>query len=77
MSLSVVKTSADDHKEEMLRLVENARKDIESGYITELILVASVTDEDGPPAYVGRAEFTDRWRMLGALEYAKNIIHKA
>ncbi len=76
MSLSVVKTTADIHKEEMLHLVDKAREDIESGQITEIVLVASFNDADGA-VYASRAEFKDRWRMLGALEYAKNAIHKA
>lgn len=55
------------------RLRELADK-VESGDVRE---VAVVADDQGERVFWGMANFDDRWRLLGALEYAKSKVHEA
>lgn len=45
----------------------------EEGSVTELLVVSNV-NEDGM-AFEKYGAWEDRWRMLGALEYAKSAVH--
>ena len=46
----------------------------ESGTVTELLVVSNV-NEDGM-AFEKYGAWEDRWRMLGALEYARSAVHE-
>lgn len=45
----------------------------EKGEITEILVV--LHDAAGS-CFESNVEFTDRWRLLGALEYAKAAVHE-
>ena len=47
---------------------------IERGDIIEWVMVAN---DRAREVYVSHCEFPDRWRMLGALEYARSELMKA
>ena len=47
---------------------------IERGDIIEWVMVANDRENQ---VYVNHCEFQDRWRMLGALEYARSELLKA
>lgn len=47
---------------------------VESGDITEFVFVARSTEENN---LIRCSSFEDRWRLLGALEYAKANIAQA
>lgn len=69
--ISLVKEEPDSRVIEILEeLLEQARR----GEINDLVVVASVKDADGPYFY-SFSEFKDRWRILGALEYAKSGVN--
>lgn len=46
---------------------------VESGEISEFVFVAN-DKADG--CFMSHGSFDDRWRILGALEYAKNSVHE-
>lgn len=71
--MKVVETNFDTLSVEILEIALDMAK---KGQIRDVVLVASIKDGDGP-GYYRAAEFQDRWRILGALEYAKDCIHQA
>ncbi len=46
----------------------------EAGSVTELVVVSNNMDDDGA-AFEKYGAWEDRWRILGALEYAKASVH--
>ena len=52
-------------------LLRGYADDVESGAITDFVFVAC-HGEDG--TFMRSSSFQDRWRMLGALEYAKSSV---
>ena len=46
------------------------------GEFLDVVVVGNVNDADGLGFYRA-AKFEDRWRLLGALEYAKDGVHRA
>lgn len=54
----------------VVELLERWLARAKSGELRSVVLVGDVIDGDGP-GYINAASFEDRWRMLGALEYAK------
>lgn len=60
-------------KEDADRMREYADK-LESGEITDVVIVMNNVGEN---CYERFGRWEDRWRMLGALEYAKTCIHEA
>lgn len=55
------------------RLRELADK-VENGDVREIAVVA---DDQGDHVFWGMANFDDRWRLLGALEFAKSKVFEA
>lgn len=45
----------------------------ERGEVNELVVVTN--DKEGN-CFASWGHFEDRWRLLGALEYAKNTVHR-
>ena len=45
----------------------------ENGEVTEMVCAAHLRTED---CYSSFGHFDDRWRLLGALEYAKSTVHE-
>lgn len=45
------------------------------GELLDVVIVGALNDADGP-GYYRNAAFQDRWRMLGALEYAKDGVNR-
>lgn len=58
-------------QEDLRNLLERA----ERGELRDIVVVASVVDEDGP-GYLCRTSFDDLWRLLGALAYAQAQVLK-
>jgi hypothetical protein len=57
---------------EFAQALRNFADDVEAGRMTEYVFVANHVG-----GYLLRAStFQDRWRMLGALEYAKDAVNK-
>jgi hypothetical protein len=57
---------------EFAEVLRGYADDVEAGRLTEYVFVANHVD-----GYLMRAStFEDRWRMLGALEYAKDAVNK-
>lgn len=46
---------------------------VECGDITEFVFVANTKAEG---CFMAHGSFDDRWRILGALEYAKQSVHE-
>jgi hypothetical protein len=46
------------------------------GEFCDVVVVGNVNDNDGPGFYRA-SKFEDRWRLLGALEYAKDGVNRA
>jgi len=65
MSVTAFKRPGDPETAERLR--EMADK-VESGEVREIAVVA---DDQGEKMFWGITLFSDKWRMLGALEFAK------
>lgn len=59
-----------DEGAEMLRDIANG---IESGDIKEAVVVYRDGEDN---CFASLGHFEDRWRLLGALEYAKNSVHQ-
>lgn len=72
-NLSILRPQA---RPEVVSLLEDALARAKAGQLQDVVLVASIVDSAGP-AYFRVADFLDRWRILGALEYAKDSIHRA
>lgn len=70
--VSIDDATAKERKESADIFRETADR-IESGAITEFVVVANDTEEG---VFVSKGVFKDRWRILGALEYAKQTIHE-
>ncbi|MDG4650112.1 hypothetical protein P6F26_16815 [Roseibacterium sp. SDUM158017] len=70
-----LKLVTDQPDEEIIDLLELALEMAKQGVIQDVVVVASIKDEDGPAFWRG-GEFNDRWRILGALEYAKDMVHR-
>lgn len=47
--------------------------EVENGDISEFVFVGN-RKSDG--CFLSHGSFDDRWRILGALEYAKNTVHE-
>lgn len=61
---------------EIVSLLEEYLDKAKKGEVFEIVIAASVNDEQGI-AFTRSTVFEDRWRMLGALEYAKMAVHNA
>jgi len=59
--------------EGVLQGIEHVVKEARAGKITEIVCVANDKSEK---AFVRISGFSDAWRILGALEYAKQTVHK-
>jgi hypothetical protein len=63
-----LKREADPFIVELLeRWVDMAK----AGRLQSVCIVGEAADDEDGPCYMNAASFDDRWRMLGALEYAK------
>lgn len=47
------------------------------GEITDIVVVGAIKTPGHEPEYMRANNFTDRWRILGALEYAKASVENA
>ncbi|MAM60859.1 hypothetical protein [Maritimibacter sp. UBA3975] len=56
-------------------LIETVLAMAKRGELRDVVVVGAVNDEDGTGFYRA-ASFSDRWRILGALEYAKEGVHR-
>ena len=70
MILPIPDTNAEYRKEtaDILREYADA---VERGAVTDFVLVGNDKESGG---YFQFASFNDRWRLLGAIEYAKGAI---
>ena len=59
---------------EIIRMLEELLEMAKAGDLMEFVCVGNLTS-DG--AYVRHSVFKDRWRLLGAIEYAKSSIANA
>lgn len=59
---------------ELAQRLRDIADDLEAGKISELVVVAH-DRSDG--TYLTASDFEDRWRLLGALEYAKSKAYNA
>lgn len=69
---SISDAQLEKRREDATRLRDYADQ-VESGSISEFVFVANQR-EDG--CFLAHGSFDDRWRILGALEYAKNSVHE-
>jgi hypothetical protein len=75
MSLKVASISdalIERRRENAARLRDCADQ-VENGDITEFVFVANTKAEG---CFMAHGAFDDRWRILGALEYAKQTVHE-
>ena len=68
-------TGRNTRKDAILERLADITRRAEAGEIQDIVIVASVKDDEGP-GYMRASEFADRWRILGALEYAKDSVLK-
>lgn len=54
------------------RELRDLAEKLESGEVTEIVVVANLRAEG---CYQRMANFDDCWKLLGALEYAKQTVH--
>ena len=62
--------------ENAVEMLASALEMAKRGELTECVVVAAVVDESGL-CYFGQAAFTDRWRLLGALQHAISTVDEA
>lgn len=58
---------------EMVEMLENVLADVKAGRLTDVVIVGNHIADGG---FFRSAVFADRWRLLGALEYAKDGINR-
>lgn len=56
----------------LVEVVESLLADVKAGNVTDIVVVGNHV-ADG--CFFRSSVFADRWRLLGALEYAKDGIH--
>lgn len=71
-ALRIVEDTPD---QDVIDALETALEMARAGQLVEVVIVGNVKDADGP-GYWRSAAFDDRWRLLGALEYAKDAVHR-
>lgn len=62
-----------DEDQETVEILEDLLEKAKRGEIRDLVVVCSVSDEESN-GYLRHSLFKDRWRLLGAIEYAKDSV---
>ena len=55
------------------KLLRDLADRVEAGDVVDFVVVGNDREEK---AFMASGSFDDRWRMLGALEYAKQTVHE-
>jgi hypothetical protein len=58
----------------LIEMLEGVLEDARAGNITDLVIVGN---DIASGNFYRAAKFADRWRLLGAIEYAKDGINKS
>lgn len=74
--MSALKIVTDEPDQDVIDVLEAALEMARAGNLVDVVVVGSVKDSDGI-GYWRAAEYMDRWRILGALEYAKDGVHRS
>ena len=70
MNVVSIQKQPDDESIELLQeMIELAQR----GELSDIVVVGCINDADGP-GFIRSASFKDRWRLLGAIEYAKGAV---
>ena len=69
---SISDVQRERRRSDAMKLREYA-DEVEAGDISEFVFVAN-RKSDG--CFMAHGSFDDRWRILGALEYAKTTVHE-
>jgi hypothetical protein len=64
-----------DEDQETVEIIEDLLGKAKRGEIRDFVVVCSVKDEESN-GYLRHCQFNDRWRLLGAIEYAKDSVLK-
>lgn len=62
-------------RQEVIEVLEAALRIARNEEVTEVVVVMEGKDRDGP-AFFRNTDFDDGWRLMGALEYAKDAVLK-
>lgn len=62
--------------QETIDILSDCLEMAKRGEFMDVVVVGNVNDNDGLGFY-RCAKFEDRWRLLGALEYAKDGVHRS
>jgi len=73
MAISLIEKKADPGVVEAIREVLEMA---ERGEVADVAIFATVNDVDGLGTF-RTSSFSDRWRLLAALEYLRSGVHKA
>ena len=73
MSVHQLVTGVEDR--ETVEVLQDLLSKAKRGEIRDFVVVCSVNDEESN-GYLRHALYKDRWRLLGALEYAKDAVLK-
>lgn len=71
MSVAALKRPGDPDFAATLREIADK---VEAGDVREILVVAN---DQGENVFIGAGRFDDRWRILGALEYARGQVHES
>lgn len=68
MTIKLINEAEEAERKEWADMLRDLANRVEKGEVTDFIFVANDKVEG---IYMCNAYFADRWRMLGAIEYAK------
>lgn len=71
--MTVHKLIPDNQDQETIEVLRDMLGKAERGEIRDFVIVCSVNDSESN-GYLRHALYKDRWRLLGAIEYAKNAV---
>jgi hypothetical protein len=73
LTIAKISDAQREKREEDARRLREIADRVEIGEISEFVIVANDRDEG---SFMGVGSFDDRWRLLGAIEYAKHTVHE-
>jgi len=72
--LTEIKPHVSQDDREMAQSLRELADGLEAGTIRDVVVVANLREEG---CYMRHSRFDDAWRLLGAVEYARNTVHLA
>lgn len=70
--IAEIKPHVSDCDREMAQSLRELADGLEAGTIRDVVAVANLCEEG---CYLRHSSFDDAWRLLGAIEYARNTVH--